>query len=73
MVLSRGLHPSLCGALVVVATEAMAMAMAITVAATATAMQEVALPRQGNVMALCDANKARESVADNAGTDTTAE
>jgi len=57
MVLSRGLHPSLHGALMVVATEAMVMAIAT---------QEVALPRWGDKMALCD-GKARVYTADNAG------
>jgi len=58
---SCGLHPSLHGALVVVATEA--IAIAITAAVTAT--REVALPRRGNVMVLCD--------ADNTGAGATAE
>ena len=73
MALSRGLRPSLRGTLMVVATEAMAMAMAmaITVAA-ATATREVALPRWGDEMALCD-GKARAYAADNAGAGATAD
>ena len=57
MALSRGLRPSLRGALMVVATEGMAMAIAT---------REVALPRRGDKMALCD-GKARAYAADNAG------
>jgi len=63
MVLSCGLHLSLCGTLVVVATEA----IAIAIMAVVTAMQEVMLLRQGNVMVLCNGDKARESAANNAG------
>ena len=69
MALSCRLHLSLHGTLVVVATEM--MAMAITVVATAT--QEVALPRQGNVMLLCNAKKVKVSTANNAGASATAE
>ena len=57
MALSCGLRPSLRGALIVVATEGVAMAMAT---------QEVALPRWGDKMALCD-GKARAYAANNAG------
>jgi len=54
-----------------VATVAMAM-MAIT-AAVATVTQEVALPRWGNEMMMCDGNEVRVYVTDNAGTGATAE
>ena len=36
-------------------------------AAVATATREVTLPRQGDVMAMCDGNGARVYVANNAG------
>jgi len=70
MALSYGLHPSLHGALVVVATETVATAMA---AMAAIAMQEVTLPRQGDAMPLCDAKKARVYTSDNTGASATAE
>jgi len=70
MALSRGLHPLLRGALVVVATEAMAMAMAIMVA-VATVTQEVALLRQGDTMTPCDGDEARVYGANKAGTGAT--
>ena len=61
------------GALVLVATVATAMmAMAITPTA-ATATQEVALPRRGDAMAMCDGDGARVYVADNAGAGATTE
>jgi len=42
-------------------------------AAVATVTQEVALPRQGDVMAMCDGDGARVYAANNAGASTTAE
>jgi len=42
-------------------------------AAVATATQEVALPRRGDVMAMCDGDGARVYAANNAGASTTAE
>jgi len=68
--LFHGLHLSLHGTLVVVATEMVVMAM---VGAAATAMQEVVLPRQEDAMLLCDAEKVRVYASDNAGAGTTAE
>ena len=69
---SRGLRPSLHGALVVVATVAMAMAMGIAAAAVS-ATREVALQKRGGAMTVCDGDEARVYAADNASTDTTAE
>jgi len=71
MALSHRLCLLLHGTLVVVAT--VAMAIMVIMAAAATATQEVALPRWGDVMPLCDAEKAKVSMANNAGTGTTAE
>jgi len=74
----RGLCPSLRGALVLVATVAMAMmammAMVIMPAA-ATATREVALPRQGDAiaMAMRDGDGVRVYAVDNAGAGATAE
>jgi len=62
MVLSHGLRPSLHGALVVVATETVA-----------TVTREVTLPRRGNAMLLCDAQKTRVYASNNAGASTTTE
>ena len=57
MSLSCRLHQSLHGTWVVVATVAMAtMVMAITVA-VATVMRDIALPRRGDVMVVCDVRK----------------
>jgi len=70
MSLSCGLRPSLHGALVVVVTVAMAMAIA---AAAASATREVALPRRGGAMTVCDSNEVGVYAADNAGADATAE
>jgi len=68
-----GLCLLLCGTLVLVATVVMAVIAMMITPAAATATQEVTLPRWGNVMAMCDSNKARISVADNAGAGTTTE
>jgi len=72
MSLSCGLRPSLHGALVVVATVAMATAMAIAAAAVS-ATREVALPRRGGAMTVCDSDEVGVYAADNAGADATAE
>jgi len=72
----RGLRPSLRGALVLVATVAtttMAMMAMEIKAAAAAATREVALPRQGNAMAMCDGNGTRAYAADNVGVGATAE
>ena len=67
------LHPSLRGALVLVATVATTvMAMEIMAAAVA-AMREVALPRWGNAMAMCDGDGTSAYMADNVGVSATAE
>ena len=42
-------------------------------AAAATATREVALPRRGDVMAMCDGDGVRVYVANNAGASATAE
>jgi len=42
-------------------------------AAAATVTQEVALPRQGDVMAMCDGDGARVYAANNAGASATTE
>ena len=55
--------------MVMVATETMAMAAAAAVIA----MREVALPRRGDAMPLCDAKKARVYASDNAGAGATTE
>ena len=69
----RVLRPSLRGALVLVATVAtMMMAMEITAAAAA-ATREVALPRRGNAMAMCDGDGTSAYAADNVGVGATAE
>jgi len=70
MLLSHGLHPSLRGTLVVVATVAMVIAIAAMVVSVT---QEVALLRWGGVMTVCDDDKVRVYAANNASTDTTAE
>jgi len=57
MSLSCRLHQSLHGTWVVVATVAMAMMVMAIPAAAATAMWDVALPRQGDVMVVCDVRK----------------
>ena len=66
----RGLCPSLRGALVLVATVATTM-MAMEIKAAAT--REVALPRRGNAMAMCDGDGTRAYAADNIGVGATAE
>ena len=53
-----GLHPSLCGTLVLVAMVAVAM--------MAMATQAVALLRWGDAMVMCDGDKARRYAAHNA-------
>ena len=69
-----GQHPSLCGAMVLVAMAVrMIVVMVTTVAAAATAIQEVALPRWSNATGMCDGNKARVYMADNAGAGTATE
>ena len=69
----RVLRPSLRGALVLVATVATTMmAMEITAAAAA-ATREVALPRRGNAMAMCDGDGTSAYAADNVGIGATAE
>ena len=70
-VVRPGLRPSLCGALVLVATVAAMMTAMATTAAVV--MQEVASLRRGDAMAVCDGDKARMYAVDNAGTGTTAE
>ena len=42
-------------------------------AAAATVTREVALPRRGDVMAMCDGDRARVYTANNTGASTTAE
>jgi len=73
IVVHCGLCLSLCGALVLVATVVMMM-MAMEIKAVAVAAtREVALPRRGNAMAMCDGDGTRAYIADNVGVSTTAE
>ena len=55
---SRGVRPSLCGALVVVVVEIAAMVMGIT-AVAATVMLDVALPRRGDAAVVCESRTQR--------------
>jgi len=71
-----GLWPSLRGALVLVATVATAMTAMraiVIMPAVAEATREVALPRRGDAMVMCDGDKASIFASDNAGAGTTAE
>jgi len=61
------------GALVLVATVATTMMVMEIAAAAAAATQEVALPRQGNVMAMCNGNGTSVYAANNVGIGATAE
>jgi len=73
VVVRRGLRPSLRGALVLVATVATTMMVMMAIEIKAAAMQEVALPRRGNAMAMCDGDGTRAYMADNVGVGATAE
>ena len=71
-----GLWPSLCGALVLVATVAtamMAIRAIVIMPAVVAATQEVAFPRWGDAMVMCDGNKVSIFASDNASAGTTAE
>jgi len=71
-----GLWLSLRGALVLVATVATvmtAMRAIVIMPAVVAAMREVAFPRQGDAMVMCDGDKASIFASDNTGAGTTAE
>jgi len=63
IIVHRGQHPSLRGALVLVATVVTMMVMATMAMAT----REVAFPRRSDATAMCDGDKAGVCAADNAG------